>query len=431
MRILFIIAIFIVELLKYWIFINGFLKVNIKRKWTAVIGFVIYSLLSISEKIREDDIYLLMYLIVIIVSVITMEAKIVHRIINILLGLLVISCLDGVFGVVQYLWNSHEAGAWKENMIQLNNSIFSLLFIIIMVVTVNKLNVIKRDKLFKFMKKTIPFTVLTLFVALILTISALNYAKGYVENDKFILFVNEIIVISYISIGLLLVFIVYINKTNIKMEEMMETERNLKEMQLNHYKSMLEREEGTRKYRHDMNNHLICLNQLAKKKETEGIADYLDTMQNQMFEIQKIVYSTGNEIIDAILNYHLPMLDKEVQVSINGCFIEKISISNVDLCTIFANLVQNAVEELKKENGVKKYFKMTINSGLKYTQLEIINTLSDQSMKKKDLLTTEKRDKQNHGLGLRNVMETIERNGGKFETLIIENDFIVKVILIN
>ncbi len=57
-----------------------------------------------------------------------------------------------------------------------------------------------------------------------------------------------------ISIFLLVIFVVYIKNTNERMEQLLKTERLLKESQVNYYKRSLRKEADTRKYRHDMIN---------------------------------------------------------------------------------------------------------------------------------------------------------------------------------
>lgn len=432
MGILILAVIFIVELLKYWILVNGFLNVQIKRKWIAAVGLVVYVLLSVNEKTKEQDTHLTMYLLVLAITMVTMETKVIHRIRDLLIAMLVISCSDEVFQIpLQYIWNLIQGKMLAEDLKFLSNSLVSLCAIAVLATIKYKTNIFRKEKYLKFVKNMMPILVLILFVVFVFTIGALDFAKDYVQNYKFILFANGIIAVSFISIGFLLVFIMYINSTNKKMEEMLESERNLKEMQLNYYKEMLEREESTRKYRHDMNNHLICLNQLAKKKESDAVIDYLNTMQNHMIEIHKRVYRVGNEIIDAILNYHLSMLHDEVRVDVIGFCKVEILIGNVDVCTILANLVQNAVEELNKTSSNEKFLKIVIKTGSEFMKFEISNTISDRSMEKNEVLRTEKKDRQNHGLGLGNVKKTIEKNDGNFEIKIEDKKFIASVILKN
>ena len=99
--------------------------------------------------------------------------------------------------------------------------------------------------------------------------------------------------------------------------------------------------------RHDMRNHLLCLRELAENGKTEQIKEYLGELSGALRETEQTVYS-GNEIADAIIN------EKEVlaraggvRISLEGRLPEEITIKATDLCTIFANALDNALEAVK------------------------------------------------------------------------------------
>ena len=56
---------------------------------------------------------------------------------------------------------------------------------------------------------------------------------------------------------------------NEKMKETVDIEKRLRNSQKNYYEMLLQKEEETRKYRHDITNHLMCLKALADDKKTE------------------------------------------------------------------------------------------------------------------------------------------------------------------
>lgn len=430
MGILLLIVIFIVQLLKYWILIVTFMDGEIKRRWVAVVGLVCYILLSLNEQTRENETHLKMYLIVLIITIITIKVKRKNKISVILMSLLVISCADEVFELpMKYGWSQYEGRISVNNLILFSTSLIILTFFIVLAMIKRKTKIFENDRFKELVRNSMPILMLILAVFIALTIGGLNYAKEYVHKDRYTLFANGISVISFISIVFLAWFMIYINNANIKMEELLELERNLKEMELKYYEEMLKKEEGTRKYRHDMNNHLICLNQLVKEEKWDSMADYVGKLQNQMNEIHQKIYIVGNEILDAILNYHLLLLDEKIRIILVGRCQKKLNISNVDLCTIFADLIQNAVEELKKESTNEKYLKIIIKSGVDYLKLEISNSISDKSLEKDNFFKTNKSDKSNHGLGLLNVRCTVEKNSGSFNTKVLNNEFIASVIL--
>ena len=199
------------------------------------------------------------------------------------------------------------------------------------------------------------------------------------------------------------------------MKRYLEMEKTLKDTQKNYYEAMLAKEEDTRRFRHDVLNHLIALGELAKQGEMKPVADYVEEIQGDIVKIQQKCYSIGNTIIDAFLNYYVQMLEEDVEVSVTGCLTQEIAISDVELCTIFSNLIKNSVEELKKNGEGKKYLKIKVSSGQQAFKIEISNSISREGEIQGELPETTKKDKKNHGIGLRNVTETVEKNEGIFE----------------
>ena len=204
-------------------------------------------------------------------------------------------------------------------------------------------------------------------------------------------------------------------------------EKQLKEAQKQYYNSLLQREEETRKNRHDWNNHLICLAELAQKENADNTKRYIDTLMKQNARLREKQYDVGNDILNAILCRHLSELDDNIAVKIVGKCRNDINIDAVDLCVIVSNLVQNAVEYLKDNNIESKELTFSIEEGNVYKRISVVNSV-DKNVSERTLKTTTKSDKRNHGIGLRNVRETIERNGGKLEINIRKGMFRADVI---
>ncbi|RDU23857.1 sensor histidine kinase [Anaerosacchariphilus polymeriproducens] len=422
-------VIFIIELLKYWLSTSVYFTVEIRKKYVAIIGFIFFLFFLIGEKIKEDGIYFLMYSIVAVVLFVTIQESWKQKIKIILLDIVLITCLDELLGtLLENVCKKFSEVVLSSDISYLIGSSGSL-FLIILIVSLKKKKLFRNAKLRQFAKNSVEVLMALMIFFLLFTVIGLNCAKEYVHKVRFILFANIVCIFSFFSIYILTGIMIYIKNTNKKMEELLCTERKLKNMQLNHYKIMLEKEEETRKYRHDMNNHLICLNELAHKGRIDLAIDYVESMQNHLSAVGKKVYQLGNEIIDAILNYYLPTLEGHVKLEIVGYFDEELCINNVELCTVFSNLIQNAVEEIKRCKSKEKLLRIEVKTGLEYLKIVIINSISADSLKKQNLLQTNKKDSLNHGFGLINVNETIQKNGGRFETKIYHNTFHVKVFL--
>jgi len=430
-----LILIYIVELLKYWLSFHICFHAKIKKIWAAFIGLIIYIFLINSGKIDNNELHLVMFAIVIMVLLISVESN--YKILHILMLILVITTLDGLSGTpIEYMLNNYKGEMNIADLEYLSSSFISFFLIIMVFVIRKRSNLFNNDKAMKFIRKRMYIVVAIMAFFLLLTIAGLNNEKAYILNETFAMFVTIVSTISLFSVGLLGVFMIYIKNTNEKMEQLIESGRKLKDMHIKYYEALLEKEEDTRRYRHDLNNHLICLSELARSEKPDLVIDYIERMQSQMNNIQKKCYIVGNEVIDAILNYYLPKLSEEVKISVKGRFASDLKVNNVDLCTIFSNLLQNAVEAVTIESENAKKLQVVIHQGKDYSQIEIVNSVStfyeeEKGGLKGGFLKTQKADKRNHGIGLHNVKETIERNEGVLDIKKENSTFSVNVILKN
>jgi len=272
------------------------------------------------------------------------------------------------------------------------------------------------------------YFVALMVLEMLFTISGLGEVAKYVPRPEIRMFINILCIVAYMGVGVLGISVIEIRRVNHKMEELLQREIFMNNMQEYYYSTLLEKEEDTRRYRHDMSNHIMVLSSMAEKKEIENVSEYLKKLQEQMIHIQRKNYVTGNQTLDIITNYHLVRLQEQVIVQIEGRIIQEIGIDNMVLCTIYANLLQNAIEELEK-NGEGKFLKIKLEEGKEFVRIQIQNSLSDESRQKRKLLKSHKEDKRNHGIGLRNVQEAVNECGGKLELVREEKSFTAQVIL--
>lgn len=219
-------------------------------------------------------------------------------------------------------------------------------------------------------------------------------------------------------------FTIYTDSINKKMEHMIDNEKALGRMQKSYYDALLEKEADTRKYRHDMINHMICLDEMVKNEKYDEVRTYIRDMCDGLNNIRNKTYSVGNDIIDILTNHYVNLVDEETKVSVTG--LMTCDIDSMKLCTIYSNLLQNAVEELAKCEG-ERLLDISFTQGGKYIKISISNSLSEENdeelhtsilstsvLRMKSFKST-KKDKGNHGLGLKNVKKTIEDMNGRFE----------------
>lgn len=220
----------------------------------------------------------------------------------------------------------------------------------------------------------------------------------------------------------LVVFIFYVHDYNKKLVMSLNLEKLLKKMQENNYNMLLERETETRRYRHDMHDHLLYLSWLCDNNEIEKLQKYVGELQEKLTNTQKKCYFTGNEIMDLLLNYHLRHLE-DVKISVFGQFTQPLNINESDFCAIFSNLILNAAEEVQRQETEEKYIRIDIKQGNFFSEVEMKNSTKRSFSDKAGQFHTNKPDKRNHGLGIMNVREIIEKNHGSLVIDGLGNEF--------
>lgn len=358
---------------------------------------------------------------------ITAELPVKDRIIYVCKLTFLISCIDYIIEIFIKFIDSisiKDESAWLiSNLISL--LVYSCIYI------VQKNRKLRNDSKIRILRKVILYGgIIIMAITMPMTISGLNFFAEKSENLEQINSIRLLSAMSMIGMIMLVMFVIYINDTNKKIKQYLERERELKETQKKYYEAMLQKDEDTKKFRHDVSNHIMCIRELAEREELGEVKQYIDEMQGQIIKIQKRSYSIGNSVIDAVLNYYLPMLQEGVEIKVRGYLEEDLSISDVELCTIFSNIIQNSVEELKKQQNGRKYLEVKIHTGKQAFIIKVCNSAQGKKQRGKGNLTeTSKSDKKNHGIGLKNVRETVEKNKGIFQWQSEEEEFKVKVIL--
>lgn len=336
-------------------------------------------------------------------------------------------CIDYVIEVFVKLaepFNISDEIAWLiSNLI----SVFAYSCICV----VRRSEKLKNSPILRVLGKVVLYMgIVMMAIVMPLTISGLSFFAESSESLESMKGIQLLSAMSMISTIMLIMFVLYINDTNKKMKQYLEIEKTLKETQKNYYEAMIQKEEDTKRFRHDVLNHIMCLRELAEGERLGEVKQYIDEMQGEMIKIQRRCYSVGNTVLDAVLNYYLQMIQESVKIKVEGYIEDKLSVTDAELCTIFSNIMRNSVEELKKQQNREKYLKVKVHAGREDIAIELCNSVQGKKEKGKGgLPETTKVDKSNHGIGLKNIKETVEKNNGMFRWESTVEEFKVEVIL--
>ncbi len=314
-------------------------------------------------------------------------------------------------------------GLVNDSVIRLGASVVSLVFIFI----VGKMYCKKYDNGIKTIgiKNLFLFTLLALVDAVIITVSAYITINESPGEHRILYSVSFILVIIGMYIQLGAVILLFMQR-NVLQEKKQITEKYLNE-QISHYEYLEKRETETKKFRHDLRNHMQVISDLAHNGEYEKIEHYLDVMNMKIENFGNLV-TVQHGIVDSIINkYYSLALQSGISMNIKGIFPKECSIEPYDLCTIFSNVLSNALEATIEAD------EKVINLECRYNDKNIIivvsNTYKDVGQFDGEKIKTRKDDIDYHGYGLTNIRESIQKHSGVLDIETKNGVFTISLML--
>ena len=204
----------------------------------------------------------------------------------------------------------------------------------------------------------------------------------------------------------------------------------LKQMhdQKEYSEKMLTGDENLRRFRHDYRNHMIVINSLLESGRTDRAREYLNNMNSDISStLTKI--STGNFISDAIINNKaVAAAEHDVSIKFTGQVIPE-GIADEDLCTVLANILDNAIEATKKLSSNKTVrIDAALRNGLFI--MNVSNPVENEVKIRKDgTIKTSKKNQNEHGFGIKNVQKAVKKYGGTVSVTCENKVFSVDIMM--
>ncbi len=174
------------------------------------------------------------------------------------------------------------------------------------------------------------------------------------------------------------------------------------------------------KIHHDLKNHIHSLRFLLNNHEYDKAESYLDRIQ-QSLPTRKPSFHTGNLILDSLLTEKVSRaeaLGAEVMIAADLSVFS--SISDFDLCTIFGNILDNALEACAQvPQPESRYIHLRSQTSAGFIVFTLTNSYEGARLHSAASFRTTKPNANHHGYGLSNVRAALEKHGG---VLIAQDD---------
>ena len=167
-----------------------------------------------------------------------------------------------------------------------------------------------------------------------------------------------------------------------------------------------------RGWRHDYHNHIQAMQASMALGKYDEVIKYLSQLNNDLTTVDTTV-KTGRVMVDAILNGKMNIAaQNDIPVNVKAHIPDKTPVSDVDLCIIIGNLLDNAIEESRKLPREDRFIRAYL--GQKNTQLYLIftNAAGKKQLKRGRLFSSSKGTE--HGFGLSRVESAVTKYGGQF-----------------
>lgn len=187
-------------------------------------------------------------------------------------------------------------------------------------------------------------------------------------------------------------------------------------------KNIEETYKANRKLRHDLKNQLLAIEMRIRNGDKEDTLDYIHKISNQVINTK--VIKTNNETLNYIINSKIMTIEShkiQFQYKITNTLSK---IDPYDIVIIIGNLLDNAIEAQTYVEE-KKSIELNIVDEADHIVIEVINSYNNNYViVKEGVLQSNKGNDNEHGFGIDNIKEVINKYNGEYKIDIQENEFI-------
>ncbi len=223
----------------------------------------------------------------------------------------------------------------------------------------------------------------------------------------------------------------YLFRVN-KLEQEMQIIQLQNELQYRHYEELERKYRESRKILHDMKNHLQAVEQLYEGQGQRAGDNYVQDLYH-MINVLGEKYYSANPMLNIILNEKLNQAEMAgIQVKAEVGDVDFNDIKDMDITTIFANLLDNAIEAASQcgSGSTRPWLELKIDNVQDFRVIKLRNAVTPPGhLSGTQNTTANTRTRLPHmGLGLINVQQTINKYNGSFEQSKTTKEYCITVI---
>lgn len=203
--------------------------------------------------------------------------------------------------------------------------------------------------------------------------------------------------------------------------------------QLEHFNQYKLTQEKTTQFRHDIRNNLLCLKDLLQTGKTREATSYLQELLD-VSDTLRAKYVSGDDMLDCIIGVKSGLMaDNGIQFQLDGVLAGGLPWKTIDICNVFANALDNAMEACLKVDPERRRIAMEIRSTPQFWFITIENPVSQKvdtgKLFRKNGGYTSKANPSQHGIGTYNMKHTVESYGAMIQAECTEEIFKLEIMI--
>lgn len=203
--------------------------------------------------------------------------------------------------------------------------------------------------------------------------------------------------------------------------------------ELEYFRQYKQTQEETKQFRHDVKNNLLCLKEMLSSGRTEDAHTYLENLV-ETTEALGEKYVTGDEIVDSILAAKGSVIEKSgIEFQLDGILAGGLKWKPVDVCCVFANALDNAIEACKQLPAEDRSISMKIKTAPQFWFVHIENPVKEDFdtalLFQRQGGYTSKSDSSRHGIGTYSMKHTVETYGGIVNAECVNHRFTLELMI--
>lgn len=206
-------------------------------------------------------------------------------------------------------------------------------------------------------------------------------------------------------------------------------QRLVSQAERGYYDEINRRYTESRKIRHDIANHLLAISALIESGKTDEARRYIGEV-SEANDLAAMPVKTGASVLDALL-YKKTEQAKESGITLRievNCPLGDTSVSNYDLCSVFGNILDNALEAVQPLEDDRK-IDVLIEKQLDMLYISCENPFSGEIRTRGERILTAKSDASLHGYGIGRVKDIAHKHGGDVKITAEKGVFLIEILM--